>query len=182
MHNSGYKLIPPFRVHSICEMQAEALTRSFPSIRISSLRFHHVCPPTFAIQRATYRDLWSWTSLDAAAEACYLGVAADEEDFQKGHEAFYILWDRLNVGEEMIELEYHEDVREKLKGLDLRTVGSKKMVELLYPGVKIREGWLSDTDEGDRRGLFDTGKAERLLGWRHTGGELIHRAEKVYKW
>jgi nucleoside-diphosphate-sugar epimerase len=157
---------------SISEIQANAICRSFPSIRIASLRFHHVCLPHQAVQRSTYRDFWSWTDLDAAARACWLGVAVEGSGFETGHEAFFILSPRLNIGNETGEVlhdakekEEQERIYHKLRDIDLNTIGTHELVEVVYPGVTIKEGWLKDAH--DRRGLFDVSKAEALLGWKH---------------
>jgi len=164
-----------FTLSSICEIQAEALCRSFPDIRVASLRFHHVCVPEVASSRSTYRDFWSWTDLEAAVRACYLGATAAVPEFRQGHEAFYIMCNHLNVGNDMKELEYdkgkaggEERIYAKFEGVDFDKVGTKELMDAVYPGVKIKEGWLSE--EGERRGLFDSSKAERLLGWKHDVG------------
>lgn len=157
--------------HRISEIQSDALCRLFPSLRIASLRFHHVCEEKYAIERSNHRDFWSWTETEAAARACFLGITAEEKGFERGHEAFFITCNHLNVGEAMKELiwdrgkkEGETQIYEKLKGKTFDKIGTKDLVEAAYAGVKIKDGWL---DEDDRRGLFDNSKAARLLGWRH---------------
>jgi hypothetical protein len=131
-----------------------------------------VCVPEVAVSRSTYRDFWSWTDLDASARACYLGATANLREFRQGHEAFYITCPHLNLGNDTNELKYdqgkaegEERIYAKLAGVNMDKVGTKEMVDAVYPGVKIKEGWLSEPE--DRRGLFDSSKAERLLGWKH---------------
>jgi hypothetical protein len=79
---------------------------------------------------------------------------------------------RLNVGNDMKELEHdkskakgEERIYASFEGVDFDKVGTKELMDAVYPGVKIKEGWL--TAESQRRGLFDSSKAERLLGWKH---------------
>lgn len=157
--------------HSICEIQADAVCRSFPEVRIASLRFHHVCPPELANQRGTFRDFWSWTDLEAAARACLQGITSEHPDFQSGHEAFFIQSPSIHFGSTTKEVATalvpgtEERLYTSLHGRDLDTVGTRELVELAYPGVKIDESWLQGED--DRRGLYDTSKAETLLGWKH---------------
>jgi len=75
----------------------------------------------------------------------------------------------------MKELEYdkgkaegEERIYAKFEGADFDKVGTKELMDAVYPGVKIKDGWL--TKESERRGLFDSSKAERLLGWKHDVG------------
>ena len=157
---------------SISEIQSDALCRLFPDLRIASLRFHHVCDEKFAVERSTHRDFWSWTETESAARACFLGITAEEEGFLRGHEAFFITCDHLNVGDAMKELAWDRgkpegevQVYEKLKEVEFDKIGTKDLVEAAYAGVKIKDGWLVKPD--DRRGLFDNSKAARLLGWKH---------------
>ena len=62
---------------------------------LSSMRFHWVVPSLeFAVQKKGYsqteaavKNLWAYTTHDAAARACLLALTAD----YKGHETFYIV-------------------------------------------------------------------------------------------
>jgi hypothetical protein len=94
-------------------------------------------------------------------------VTADSPDYREGHEAFYITCSHLVVGSDSNELKYDDTDRiySKLQATDLETIGTRQLLELVYPRVKIKDGWL--TEQSDRRGLFDSSKAERLLGWKH---------------
>lgn len=149
----------------ICEMQAEALTRLFPDIRIASLRFHHVCATIHAVERSTYRDFWSWTHLDAAASACLLGVTAENPLFQQGHQAFFIMSDYLNFGEATREVAEERQIYGILETVEADNIGSLELLHAVYPGVKVKDGWIKD--KKDRRSFYDTSKAKTLLGWCH---------------
>lgn len=76
------------------EVQAETLARRFDTVRIASLRFHLVIESREAAQatlehsaanRAT--ELYGYTRLDAAADACLKSLTADFS----GHQIFYIV-------------------------------------------------------------------------------------------
>lgn len=78
----------------ICEQQADAIARRFDGMTISSLRLHGVVPDrgdavpwNDAIPDAVARQLWGYTTVDAAARAC---LAALDADFV-GHEVFYVV-------------------------------------------------------------------------------------------
>jgi UDP-glucose 4-epimerase len=79
----------------VCEQQADSLCRRYADLRIASLRFHWVVPD-IAQPRTAYgkaglaggaQHLWAWTSRDAAARACLLGVTAEFS----GHHACFII-------------------------------------------------------------------------------------------
>lgn len=78
----------------ICEQQADSLARRYEELTISSLRFHWVAPNLATVEEHFRRigdrfmkDLWGFTSIEAAARACLLSLTADF----KGHEVFYIV-------------------------------------------------------------------------------------------
>ncbi len=75
----------------ICEQQADSFARRFESMTISTLRFHAVIPAPGAARGRQFdgesRQLWGYTTLDAASRACLLAVSADFT----GHEAFYVV-------------------------------------------------------------------------------------------
>jgi UDP-glucose 4-epimerase len=102
----------------ICEQQATAIARRHDDMAIASLRLHGVV--TDRADTAKWIDagpgivekqLWGYTSREAAARACLLGVTADFS----GHEVFYIV-----APETMVDT----------PSLDLR--------ERHYPGVPLR--------------------------------------------
>jgi nucleoside-diphosphate-sugar epimerase len=79
----------------ICEQQADSLCRRHADLRVASLRFHWVVPAV-ALPRRSYAEvgvqegakhLWAWTSLEAAARACLLGVTAAFD----GHQPLFIV-------------------------------------------------------------------------------------------
>ena len=151
--------------HRICEIQADSICRLYDDCRISSLRFHMTCDRDEAIPRGQKGDLWSWTSLDDAANACLLGITANETSFQRGHEPFYILHDDLFLGKESWEVArgvYDEAIK---NGMNPDTVTAKELIDLYYPNTKVREGWF---DGNPRRSLFDNAKAKEMLGWDHV--------------
>ncbi|HEY2175745.1 MAG TPA: NAD(P)-dependent oxidoreductase [Mycobacteriales bacterium] len=76
----------------ICEEQADSFARRYESMTISTLRFHAVVPARGAATRTRQfegesKQLWGYTTLDAAARACLLAVSADFT----GHETFYVV-------------------------------------------------------------------------------------------
>jgi UDP-glucose 4-epimerase len=77
----------------ICEQQADSFARRHADLRIASLRFHWVVPDratAFAKVNGSdpqvVRELWAYTTFDAAARAALLSLEAD----YRGHEALYI--------------------------------------------------------------------------------------------
>jgi nucleoside-diphosphate-sugar epimerase len=128
-------------------MQCDAMVRVDPSMRIASLRFHWVVPKDQCnaeeLDKAAghWKDLWGWVSLDATAKSCLLGLTAPELSFPVGtHETFYIV---------------APTICSKRSSADL--------MKEHYPETEIR-GSL----EGNQ-GLFDCGKAKRMLGWEEKG-------------
>jgi nucleoside-diphosphate-sugar epimerase len=79
----------------ICEQQADALARRYSSLGIASFRFHMVVPDraravanySHAPADVGIKNLWGYTTLAAAAGACWLALEADVS----GHEAFHIV-------------------------------------------------------------------------------------------
>ena len=81
--------------------------------------------------------------------ACLLGLTSEG---WSGSEAFYkvapgTLIDAMQV-----------DIGEGMSSL--------KLARKYHPKAALREGYF-DGDGAKGRGFFDTGKAERLLGWKH---------------
>jgi len=56
-------------------------------------------------------------------------------------------------------LEEHREGEQKVSSLDL--------LKEHWPGTPVKPGWWGPGNE--RRGFWDTSKAQRLLGWRHEG-------------
>ena len=78
----------------ICEQQADSLARRYKDVHIASLRFHWIVPNRdFAMQHGQEfsavlpKQLWGYTNIQAAAQACLLSLTADFT----GHEVFYIV-------------------------------------------------------------------------------------------
>jgi nucleoside-diphosphate-sugar epimerase len=79
----------------ICEQQADAIARRYSSIGIASFRYHMVVPERAraaavygaAPEEVAIKNLWGYTSLAAAAGACWLAL----EGAQIGHEVFEIV-------------------------------------------------------------------------------------------
>lgn len=77
----------------ICEQQADALTRRFKSVSIASLRLHGVvdhrtdATSWLDTPEIVKRQLWGYTTSDAAARAFMLGLTASFA----GHEVIYVV-------------------------------------------------------------------------------------------
>lgn len=99
----------------ICEAQADTFVRRYEDLSIASMRFHYVVPDR-AIAAAVYNDLkpgngknlWAYTLIGPAAEACLLAVTTD----LKGHEVFYIVAPDTTIDIPSMELHarFHPDV------------------------------------------------------------------------
>ncbi|KAI0067247.1 NAD(P)-binding protein [Artomyces pyxidatus] len=128
----------------IAELQADTIVRRFPGLRIASLRFHWCLPARDRAAELTEgagkNNLWAWVQEDAVARAILLAISGDGP--WDGHERFYI-------------------VAPDIAPLDS---DSGALREKYYPGVAVRDGY----EVNGRRGFFDCGKAERLLGWVHN--------------
>lgn len=124
----------------ICEIQADAVARANPTMRIASLRLHALVPDRAAIlERQQLRGdgdvkgLWGYTTIDDAASACAAALTAQ----YVGHEAFYVVARRT---------------ASELTSSELR--------HRFYPDVPLK------SELRDHDGFYDLAKAERLLGWR----------------
>jgi nucleoside-diphosphate-sugar epimerase len=125
----------------ICEAQADSMARRYESMTIATLRFHWVVKGLDVVQdrgaanpEVGVKQLWGYTTFDAAASACLLSLTADFT----GHERFYIVAPRT-----------------------VTDVDSQELAKRFYPDTKIVG------DLTGQRSFFDSGKAERLLGWKH---------------
>jgi UDP-glucose 4-epimerase len=77
-----------------CEQQADSIARRFDGLTISSLRLHGVVTDRSeaaawnrTMSAEVVRQLWGYTTRDAAARACLAAIAADF----RGHETMYIV-------------------------------------------------------------------------------------------
>lgn len=139
--------------------------------------------------RSTYQDSWpdariedvfGWVSFASCASACLLSLTS--EGWQ-GAEVFNIVASRI-CWEGGLGRESKKTLSAELKdpkgtkglkpeqGLEVVKPGVKKVtaLELLnkhWPGTEIKAGWWTEGNE--RRGFWDTRKAETLLGWKHEG-------------
>lgn len=116
-------------------------------MRVATLRFHWVAPQdqTNADDLdhvgGHWKDLWGWVSLESTARSCLLGLTAPPSTFPVGtHESFFIVAPTI--------------------------CGKKRTAELLkqyYPETEIKRELIGN------QGLFDCGKAKRMLGWEEHG-------------
>lgn len=99
----------------ICEAQADSVSRRNTNLTIGSLRFHRLVPDRAnavdALTRhrtAANRDLWGYTTLEAATRACLAVLEAA----WKGHEVFFIVAPRVALDEQTAQLcaEFYPDV------------------------------------------------------------------------
>ncbi|ORX33775.1 hypothetical protein BD324DRAFT_638536 [Kockovaella imperatae] len=133
-----------------CELQASALCRFYPDLRIASLRFH-MCKPNYAesIAHSRVQDLFAWTSMASCASAALLSITSEG---WHGHEVFNI------TAPEIV-----------FQGLpDDMTAGPSALeaIETHWGGKYrvINKEWWADHP---RRSVFDSTKAEKMLGWDH---------------
>ncbi len=125
----------------ICEEQASSLARRYESLTIASLRFHGVYPqrPGAWQTAATYPDsvIKNLWAYTGLAAAARACLLSLTASFV-GHQVFYIV-----------------------APATLTDTPSLELQQKYFPDVPVR---------GDLRGhasFFDSGKAERLLGWKH---------------
>jgi hypothetical protein len=141
--NTPQSTVPLFR---ICEMQANTITRRYPTLRIASIRLSWSLPhKDHSLDRdplSAAKDLWGYVYEDSAADAFLLALTCDTAKWPSKHEAFLVAAPET-----------------------ARNVDSGELKKLFYPDVPLKE------EEGfeitGRRGFFDCRKAERLLGWVH---------------
>ena len=123
------------------EVQADSFARRFPTMTISSLRFHALVetPPELqhsldSAEVGVARGLWGWTLIQEGARACALAIEA----YYHGHEVFFITAPRTLSGIPTLELAKHA-----------------------YPKVRVRG------DLSGHKSFYNCNKAARLLGWMH---------------
>jgi nucleoside-diphosphate-sugar epimerase len=132
----------------IGEIQADSVCRAHSGIAIGSLRIHHlvayrsVLADKIASDVGRYsRDLWGYTTLDAAARACFAVLDAD----WKGHEVFFVVSPRTAADVATIELcgAFYPEVHRRHE-----PVGNQS----LYSCVKAERmlGWVHDNVERER--------------------------------
>ncbi|PIL35400.1 hypothetical protein GSI_02126 [Ganoderma sinense ZZ0214-1] len=130
--------------NSICELQADAIVRRHPSMRVASLRLSWSVPSREAATRGDSErrknDLWGYVQHESGAEAFLLAVPAGESGKWSGHERFFIT---------------APDTASDVPTMEL--------YERYWKDVPIKEG----KDLSGHKGFFDCSKAERLLGWVH---------------
>ena len=127
----------------ICEEQANSFARRYENLTISSLRYHWVVPDrATAVNSVQYHSESERASKNLWAYTSFDASAracllALEADF-KGHEVFYI------VAPESASMTPSQELRQKF-----------------YSDVPVQG------DLSGHRSFFDSGKAERMLGWKH---------------
>lgn len=99
----------------ICELQADSIVRRYEHMTIASLRLHGVVSGLKetrkwekALGLRIAKHLWGFTSREATARACLLGITADFS----GHEIFYIVAPRtmMETPSPILKEEYYPDV------------------------------------------------------------------------
>jgi nucleoside-diphosphate-sugar epimerase len=132
------------------ELQADAMCRRFPNLRVASMRPHWVLIASdfyrlIAMEELdSAKQLWGWTEVGACAQAFLLAITKDSETWKAGHEAFLIVSPRVGSNSQTTDL-----------------------VKEWWPKVPCRKQFRG------QEGLFDCSKAKRILGWEHqVGGEL----------
>jgi nucleoside-diphosphate-sugar epimerase len=130
----------------ILEMQADAMCRRYPHMRIASLRLSWSVPERETAQgkggdRST--DLWGYVQRDSGASAFLLAIAEPSSlptGWKAGHEAFFIVSPHSSSDTSFEEMHWRA-----------------------YPSVPIK----TLPSERAWTGFFDCSKAERILGWTH---------------
>lgn len=153
---------------SICEAQADSLCLLFPDIRIASLRFHMIRPRyDTAWPDARWQDFWCWNSLEDCATSSLLGLTTEN---WHGHEVFYIIADEI-CWEGGLDQTRKRTKDEGVRAADHK-VGSLDLLKTAWKGryqTVNEEFWAGNP----RRSFFDTSKAQRVLGWKHSVGEGV---------
>lgn len=96
-------------------MQADAIVRHYPSMRIASLRLSWAVPSrSITMGRDRANDLWGYVQEDSAAEAFLLALSDDGQRWS-GHERFFIAAPRMASDEdfETLRRRSYEDVPAK---------------------------------------------------------------------
>ena len=133
----------------IGEVQATSVCRANDGLSVGSLRIHHLVPTPAALADKIAagvgrysRDLWGYTTLDAAARACFAVLDATWE----GHEVFFVVAPRTAANMATVELceEFYPEVHRRHE-----LVGN----EGLYSCAKAKRllEWEHDTPEVEPR-------------------------------
>jgi len=127
----------------IAELQADAIVRRYPAMRIASLRIHWTVPNRQKAVRDdnSHRknDLWGYAEANSVAEAFLLALTVEDGKWS-GHERFFIA-----------------------SPYSSQDADSRELHEQYYGDVPVKEG----KSISGRQGFFDCSKAENLLGWKH---------------
>ncbi|WVQ96574.1 hypothetical protein IAU59_003679 [Kwoniella sp. CBS 9459] len=141
------------------ELQGEAFVHRHPSMRVACLRFHGVVRDSQVNREDlkklgdSWKDLWGWVSSSAVARSCLLSLTAPTSTFPTGtSEAFFIVGPTIT-----------------------QQTSTMRLVEGRYPEI-VKKGDIRMNMDGNQ-GLFDCGKAKRMLGWTETGFEWPEVAE-----
>lgn len=106
-------------------------------------------------------DAFSWVSYAAVAKACVLGLTSEG---WTGHEVFNIVAPGI-CWEGGVEDQWVKGDEEKVKAMNEEDkVGAKELVQRYWPGVEMDEEYWEGKP---RRAIWDSSKAERMLGWSH---------------
>ena len=129
---------------SEAELQARAFVNWFPGTKIACLRIHEVATRKEVREEhegnwegSGVKQLWGWVHPQATARACLLAV--EKADNFQGCEVF--------------------NIHARTTAQD---TPSKELAQKYYPKTKILGEW-GNTNEA----FWTTGKAEKVLGWRH---------------
>jgi len=131
----------------IGEVQSASICRRYESLTVGSLRLHYLGRDRASVMdrvsndRAKYsRDLWGYTTLEAAARACLAVLSANWE----GHEVFFVVAPRTALDEPTAKLcaEFYPEVPQR------RALSGN---EGLFRCTKAADmlGWEHDTPEDD---------------------------------
>ncbi|GFZ46641.1 hypothetical protein JCM24511_03861 [Saitozyma sp. JCM 24511] len=163
--DTPYQTQDPYALSKhICEIQAASLVRANPDVRIASLRFHMVKPSyevSWPLSEA--ESLYSWVSVEACARACILGLESEGWD---GAEVFNIVADQIcwegGLSADQQQTVGHLGPHAQPGFLDLLQTQWRGR----YNEDRLDRSWW---DKDPRRAPWDCSKAERLMGWRHSG-------------
>ncbi|KAF8638299.1 hypothetical protein AX17_002319 [Amanita inopinata Kibby_2008] len=169
----------------ICEVQADAIVRRYPSMRIASLRPHWSVPSkSVALERDELKsknDLWGYMQEDSGADAFLLAVT-EENGKWSGHEAFFIVAPTIAASRDakVLRETYWADVPVKPgKDFSGNTVGGGdkhvithelgRMSVDLPTGVSLEIDLLQPSWQGDQG---ENKLAVLLHPWSWLGGQM----------
>ena len=114
------------------------------------MRYHMVVTTENSTRQAVHdregawKDLWGWVSEVAAAKATINALTVPESMFPNGHEAFFVAARTI-----------------------CQQTNSLELLKTKFPKIEIRANITGNAS------LYDTSKAERLLGWKEDGWPLV---------